>query len=406
LEKNKNNFLFPHQLTSRHINDYCLYLADSQTKLKPITRNYYLIALRAFLGYFAAKGINCIPLDIIRLPRAFKSEKRPITPNEEQIRGLLSVINTKTPQGLRDRSILELLMSTGIKIGQLILLNKDYINKSDILLSEQTIFWIKEYLKTRNDQTEALFINYRSRKAANKRLTCRSVQRLINFYGKKAGIMFPITPEILRWANVKNICDKVIDIKNPATHISRLIEKYQFKSVPAQKTKSVSPTWQIIENFINEEKNWLKNNTETISEKYNGNPPFMKYDDEIFRKIAILIVSGKIQASELYNDNGLWKWSDRKSTQKTHTHGKEWHAKMMDTIKEYFSSQGCTTLLQPPLNYGRADIGVTTKENKKIFAEIGTVSIFKLWYNFSTMKNVVFIVAPNTNKILEFIIND
>ena len=68
---------------------------------------------------------------------------------------------------------------------------------------------------------------------------------------------------------------------------------------------------------------------------------------------------------------------------------------MMDTIYEYFKILGDKVVLEPTLNYGRADLGViSNSNNKNIYIEVDTVSLFKLWYNLSTMKNTTFLVVP------------
>jgi len=67
----------------------------------------------------------------------------------------------------------------------------------------------------------------------------------------------------------------------------------------------------------------------------------------------------------------------------------------MDTIYEYFKILGDKVVLEPTLNYGRADLGViSNSNNKNIYIEVDTVSLFKLWYNLSTMKNTTFLVVP------------
>src|SRR4030042_2070586 len=111
--------LLPHKLTSDDIWAYRLYLSrftsDKGRSLKKITQNYYLIALRALLGYFTAKDIESLPSDKITLPKDAKAEKSIKFLSLEQIEKLLLAPKTSTPQGLRDRAIMEALFSTGLR---------------------------------------------------------------------------------------------------------------------------------------------------------------------------------------------------------------------------------------------------------------------------------------------------
>ncbi len=83
-------------------------------------------------------------------------------------------------------------------------------------------------------------------------------------------------------------------------------------------------------------------------------------------------------------------------------HGEEWHKKMMDVISSYFRTSDYEVNSEPILHYGRADLGIFMKPPKNIYIEIDTVSLFKLWYNLSVMKNVTFLIIPSENKVIEF----
>ena len=121
------------------------------------------------------------------------------------------------------------------------------------------------------------------------------------------------------------------------------------------------------------------------------------------RKIAILIVSGKVQAIEFKPKKGdnLWKNSVKyKNCSKIHYHGKEWHGNMMHIISEYFKCKGFKIATEPTLHYGRADLGVYS--DNPLFIEIGTVSLFKLWCNLSAMENTTLLLAPSEQCLIEF----
>ena len=135
--------LLPHQLTPEIVWDYRLYLARyKDTKNKPLsklTQNYYLIALRALLSFFTDKDIISLPADKIKLSKDAQKEKTIKFLTLEQIEKLLLAPNTENITGLRDRAILESLFSTGLRIAELVALNKEQFknleNKEDLELS-------------------------------------------------------------------------------------------------------------------------------------------------------------------------------------------------------------------------------------------------------------------------------
>lgn len=75
---------------------------------------------------------------------------------------------------------------------------------------------------------------------------------------------------------------------------------------------------------------------------------------------------------------------------------------MMDVASSYFSSLGYQINMEPFLHYGRADLGIFMKQHKPLYVEIDTVSLFKLWYNLSVMKNATFLIIPSEDKAIEF----
>jgi site-specific recombinase XerD/intein/homing endonuclease len=212
--------LLPHQLTPDHIWDYRLYLSrfkgENGLPLKKATQTYYLIALRALLGYFTAKDIESLPQDKIALPKANKGEKSVKFLTLEQIEKLLLAADPSQPMGLRDRAILETLFSTGLRIAEMVALNREqFANiklKKDLELgiigkgshprtvyfSDRALSWIKKYLDTRKDKEKPLFIHFRSREGADSRLTSRSVERIVKKYAVLAGVPVFTTPHTLR----------------------------------------------------------------------------------------------------------------------------------------------------------------------------------------------------------------
>lgn len=412
LEKENKHNLFPHEITEEDIQVYKKYLShhtasENGGPLKKITQNYYLIALRALLGYFTAQDIVSLLPVKINLLGGIRAEKRLNYLNPEQIEALLGAPIQNNPSGLRNRAILAILVSAGLKVAQLKNLNRSQVETK---ISGEALESVKKYLKLRRDNHEALFINYKSRNGADKRLTARSIEKIVRSCGRKIGLRFLITPEILRWARPQALSREEIIIKKIQLHKTFMVKNYNRESkeksfLREEKKDKLSPAWHIVENIINKEIDWLKNSIPTISEVYKQNPPFLKHDESILRKIAILIISGKVKADEFIADKenkDLWdNLTENKDLNQISRHGQTWHKKIMDVIHEYFKSRNYKIIQEPLLHYGRADLGVYLNNNNLLYVEIGTVSLFKLWYNLSVMKNTTFLIVPAENQVIE-----
>ncbi|MDP2362998.1 MAG: phage integrase N-terminal SAM-like domain-containing protein, partial [Ignavibacteria bacterium] len=315
LKKEKKSTLLSHDLTVSDVQAYSLYLSrykdEKGHSLKKISQNYYLIALRALLSYFTAKDIVSLLPNKISLPRGFKREKTTNFLNLDQIEKLLEVPDTKTLIGLRDRALLAVIISSGLKVTQLKNLNRDQVEQN---VPGETLVYVKEYLETRNDNNKALFIHFRSKKGVENRLIARSIERIVQKYGKKINLSFLITPEFLRWARALAILNKEIKIKETHNHQTLTIKNYKnrdFSSVDPKKIQNLSPAWHSVENLINQEVTWLKNNIPVLPGGYKENPSFLSCDECILRKIAILIVSGKVKSTELKSeDENKDLWND------------------------------------------------------------------------------------------------
>jgi len=219
LRKTNKQDLKPHEFTPDDIWAYRLYLSRSQDEkghsLKKISQNYYLIALRAFLSYFSAKNLSAPPADKIALPKDARAEKTVKFLNLEQIEKLLNAPDATRPDGLRDRAILETLFSTGLRIAELVALNRDKgSHPRTVYFSGRALEWIRQYLDTRKDKEKPLFTNFRARKDADSRLTSRSIERIVKKYAVVAGIPIFTTPHTLRHSMATDLLTQGVDIRS------------------------------------------------------------------------------------------------------------------------------------------------------------------------------------------------
>lgn len=238
--------LKPSALSPAHISKYRVFLArhaNSRTKsslhvpirktLKKSTQNYYLIALRALLEFFVEKDITSLPPTKIKLAKD-KSEKEIKFLNLEQIEKLLLAPDTKTTIGRRDRAIIETFFSTGLRVAELISLNRDQLRLKDstkdleisilgkgnkmrtIYFSERAVDALKQYLKKRKDVDNGLFINYKpgiAKTDKSRRLTAKSIEDIIKKYVKIAGLPIMATPHTIRHSFATDLLAQGVDLR-------------------------------------------------------------------------------------------------------------------------------------------------------------------------------------------------
>ncbi|MDO8499509.1 MAG: tyrosine-type recombinase/integrase [bacterium] len=242
LKANKLDGLKPHELTPEHIWDYRLYLSRKKDPanegyIKKTSQSYYLIALRNLLNFFAVRDIISLPAEKIKLPKITDKEKQIKFLSVNQIEKLMAMPDVSTADGLRDRSILEVLFSTGLRVSELASLNIRQFDLKNILAgkitdmelsvagkggSTRTVYfaphcikWLAQYLKTRADMLPSLFINYKRGDDGNDhRLSTRSIERMVKKYAMMAGLPVDATPHTLRHSFATDLLEQGADMRS------------------------------------------------------------------------------------------------------------------------------------------------------------------------------------------------
>ncbi len=204
---------------------------NTSDELGKATLNYHLIALRSFLRFCAKRDIPALAPDKIELARTVRKQVTFL--NEEELGRLFAQPDINSVAGLRDRAILELLFSSGLRVSELTGLDRDHINLKrrefmvrgkgqkdrPIFISQDAADWIQRYLDKRDDNTRPLFMRYSGRKQVDlsgnfHRLTVRSVQRLVAHYALMAGITKHVSPHTLRHSFATDLLMNGADIRS------------------------------------------------------------------------------------------------------------------------------------------------------------------------------------------------
>jgi site-specific recombinase XerD len=231
------------EINSSSVREFRLWLnrqpGFSLTKVKTETmskktQNYYMIALRKFLKYLAKREISSMSTDQIELAKTPEHSLDLITPPE--LDRILRAPEGADVKSLRDKAILELLFSTGLRVSELCSLPRDINLASDelsirgkggkirvVFISEQARSALKKYLAARTDMEEGLFIRldhqppvsqkkYLGKKYGN--LDRHSIERIVRFYATKAGISRRVTPHIIRHVFATDLLQNGADIRS------------------------------------------------------------------------------------------------------------------------------------------------------------------------------------------------
>lgn len=241
----------PAKITEDAVREYRLWLnrqpsapkgskATSQPSdtLKKRTQNYYLIALRAFLKYMVRRGISSLAPEKIELAKV--AERSLDLISTEELTRLLNAPLMSSESGkikddkeklkiLRDKAILELLFSTGLRVSELCSLSRELDLKKDefsvrgkgekvrvVFISDAARAAVKDYLAKRTDMDDALFVQFgkNAEKQDSLRLTPRSVQRLVTYYAIKAGISKKVTPHVVRHSFATDLLQNGADLRS------------------------------------------------------------------------------------------------------------------------------------------------------------------------------------------------
>lgn len=223
------------QITADVVRKFRVYLSNYEDKkgltLMKTTQGYHVIALRSFLRFLIKNDINTLSPEKVDLP---KGESRSLKfLEQDHLRVLFDSIDIVDEKGKRDRAILEMLFSTGLRVSELVKLNREQINFETrefgvigkggrariVFLSDSAAFWLTKYFENRHDDYKPIFIRYA--KSLNPedggekmRLTARSVERIVEKYVKKSKIPVKATPHTMRHSFATDLLSNGADLRS------------------------------------------------------------------------------------------------------------------------------------------------------------------------------------------------
>ena len=236
LDVSGKNEIRPQDITKELLRKYRIKLnrygsENGNDDLKTITQAYHLIALRGFLKYLVRRDIKSLDPSLVDLPHVIRKQVTFL--HYDEVEDMLEQIDTSTESGLRDRAIIELLYSGGLRVSELVGLNRDSINLErrefmvrgkgskdrPIFISQSAADRVRDYLDARTDSLPALFLNNsRNLQTADtsgnyRRMTTRSVERIVEKYARLAGITKHVSPHTLRHSFATDLLMNGADIR-------------------------------------------------------------------------------------------------------------------------------------------------------------------------------------------------
>ena len=225
------------KITSEMIRRYRLWLNryknDNDGKaLSILTQSYHLIALRGFLTYLSRRDIPSLSADKIILPKTVRKQVTFL--QYDEVVNLIDNIPLDNEQGLRDRAIIELLFSSGLRVSELVNLNRDHINLKrrefmvrgkgqkdrPVFVSQHAAEQVENYLQARQDSLPALFLSYSRRSTKPtmsgdyRRLSARSIQRMVSHYARLAGMTKHVSPHTMRHSFATDLLMNGADLRS------------------------------------------------------------------------------------------------------------------------------------------------------------------------------------------------
>lgn len=225
------------KITSELIRQYRLWLNrykndNTGESLSLITQSYHLIALRGLLTYLSRRDIKSLAADKIILPKTVRKQVTFL--QYDEVLRMIEQIPTDTESGLRDRAIVELLFSSGLRVSELVNLNRDHINLKrrefmvrgkgqkdrPVFISKGAAEHVSKYLESRTDSLPALFLSYSKRTATPstsgdyRRLSARSIQRMVSQYARLAGITKHVSPHTMRHSFATDLLMNGADLRS------------------------------------------------------------------------------------------------------------------------------------------------------------------------------------------------
>lgn len=212
----------PTDIDEAAVREFRLRLA--RENLKKITQNYYVIALRNFLKFLVKRGAETLAPEKIELPKVVRQEIDFLESGE--LERLLAAPKGNNLRILRDRAILETLFSTGLRLAELCKLKRNIdLGRGELSVRGKgekirVVFFsdgakksLADYLAKRQDAEDTLFVSLDKKNKSIGPITPRSVQRLVDFYSKLAGLTKKIHPHTFRHAFATDLLINGADLR-------------------------------------------------------------------------------------------------------------------------------------------------------------------------------------------------